>query len=203
MKAADALAPLIRGNGTGGTPPSPQAMQQLRELQPQIEGARGEVSMAMRQAQGELTPEQWQKVPARFRATQQQTGGGGRGGFNAVGMLDRMLANPIPVFISLRDTLKLSAEQVSQIQAISRDLDEKLAKRREDLGKRFDNVQAGQQQGQVFQQMQPEIEAGRTEVRTALAQIEKILTADQWKQVPERVRNPFQGMGGQGGRRGQ
>jgi len=201
MKAASELAPLMQGNA-GGMQANPQTVQRLRELQPQIEGARSESTLAMRQAQNELTAEQWQKVPARLRGTGGQ--GAGRGGFNAVGLLDRMLVNPLPVLLSLGETLKLTPDQVSSIQTVSRELDEKLAHRREELGKRFDNVQPGQQQGQVFQQIQPDIEAGRNEIRAALTQVEKLLTSEQWKQVPERIRNPFQNNGGPGGgRRGQ
>jgi hypothetical protein len=70
-------------------------------------------------------------------------------------------------------------------------LEEKLLKRRADLGKRFDNVPP-QQQLQVYQEIQPQIEAARKETTEALKQVEKILTSDQWKQVPERIRNPFQ-----------
>lgn len=116
----------------------------------------------------------------------------GPGGFNAVGLIDRMLANPIPVLLELKGTLELTPEQVTQVQAVSNALQEKLNRRREELGRRFDNVQGQQQQGRAFQEMQPEIEATRREVTEALRAVERILSADQWKQVPERIRSPFQ-----------
>jgi predicted glycoside hydrolase/deacetylase ChbG (UPF0249 family) len=103
-----------------------------------------------------------------------------------------MLANPLPVLLALRDTLKLTTEQVTQIEAISDQLQETLNRRREELGRRFDNLQ-GAQQAQAFAQIQPEIERTRNEVTAALRQVERILTPEQWQQVPERVRSPFQG----------
>ncbi|HEY8484455.1 MAG TPA: TonB-dependent receptor [Longimicrobiales bacterium] len=120
-----------------------------------------------------------------------ERGAGGRaGGFNAVGLLDRMLANPLPVLLELKDTLGLTAEQVEKIQALSAALQEKLNRRREELGKRFDNLR-GEEMGRVFRDIQPEIEATRREVAEALRAVEQILTAEQWSRVPARIRNPF------------
>jgi SMC interacting uncharacterized protein involved in chromosome segregation len=112
-----------------------------------------------------------------------------------------MLVNPIPVMLEMRETLQLNQEQVTQITAISDRLQETLNRRREELGRRFDNVQ-GQQGMQLFAQLQPEIERSRNEIRTALQQVERIMTREQWNQVPERVRNPFQQQGGPGGGQG-
>jgi hypothetical protein len=179
---------------------APQALQQIQlEIQPQLEGAQRETREAVASAQRTVTPEQWQTVPAELRNAGETPAGGTRGGFNAVGLIDRMLANPLPVLLALEDTLGLSAEQVAQIETLSKALQGKLDKRREDLGRRFDNAATGQQQGQIFQQIQPDIEATRREVQDALSAVEKILTPDQWKRLPERVRNPFQQGGGRRG----
>jgi hypothetical protein len=177
------------GGGGGGPAIDPQIMQRIQlEVTPTIEAARRETNQTMQLVQRELSAEQWQMLPARLRGAQ---GGRGGGGFNAVGMLDRMLANPIPVLLQFQDSLKFTAEQVTGIQAISSELEAKLAKRREELGRRFDNVQ-GAQQGRIFQEIQPQIQASRTEVTEALKAVERILTPEQWRQLPERVRAPFQ-----------
>jgi Spy/CpxP family protein refolding chaperone len=110
-----------------------------------------------------------------------------------------MLANPLPVLLELKDTLSLTPEQVTRIEKISTDLQVSLAKRREDLGRRFDNVQQGAEQGRIFQELQPEIEKTRTEISEALEAVQQILTRDQWDRVPDQIRNPFQP---QRGRRG-
>jgi hypothetical protein len=209
----EAMAPTMAQltQAMGGGQPNMQALapmlQQLQlQVQPQLQGAQRESAEAMTAVQQQLQAEQWERLPQALRSTQRQAGAGGRGGmgggFNAVGMIDRMLANPIPVLLELRDTLQLTAEQVTQIEAISGRLQETLNRRRQELGSRFDNL-SPQQQGQIFQQIQPEIERTRNEIQAALREVEAVLTREQWNQVPERIRNPFQqGAGGPAIRRG-
>jgi hypothetical protein len=180
---------IIATAGTGRQNPQELAQQIQLTIQPQLAGAQREAAEAMTLVQRELSAEQWQKLPQALRSTQQTQQ---RGGFNAVAMLDRMLANPLPVLLELKDTLRMTPEQVAQIEKLSTDLQISLAQRREALGKRFDAVQAGAEQGRIFQELQPEIEKSRTEIGNALNAAEKILTSDQWKQVPEQIRNPFQ-----------
>jgi Carboxypeptidase regulatory-like domain/TonB dependent receptor len=192
-----------RGGRGGGAGINPEMIQRLQtDLQPQIEGARTESTEALRLVQEALQPEQWARIPETVRdpSIRPVQQGGGRGGFNAVGMIDRMLANPIPVLLTLKDTLKLTPEQVTAIEAVSAQLQTNLNARRESLGKRFDNVEGGQQ-GRIFQEAQPEIEAARKEVTDALAAVQTLLSADQWNQLPERIRTPFANQG-RGGRRG-
>ncbi|HEX6309353.1 MAG TPA: TonB-dependent receptor [Longimicrobiales bacterium] len=189
-------AQLIEAARAGGQQNPQQLMQQVQlELQPQLEGARRESAEAMTAVQRALTAEQWDRVPQSLRSAGETR----RGGFNAVGFLDRMLANPLPVLLELRDTLQLTQDQVAALERLSGDLQVSLSRRREELGRRFDNVAAGTEQGRIFQEIQPEIERARGEITDALKAAEKVLTADQWKQVPEQIRNPFQP---QRGRRG-
>jgi hypothetical protein len=186
------LEPALQQVMTGGSGrPNPQQLtQQIQlQIQPHIAGARRETAEALAMVQRGLSAEQWQKLPESLRSASEQPQ---RGGFNSVGFLDRMLANPLPVLLELKDTLKLSPEQITQIEKISTDLQILLAKRREDLGRRFDNVQQGADQGRIFQELQPEIEKARSEITGALEAVQRILTADQWDRVPEQIRNPFQ-----------
>lgn len=185
------------GRQGGGLPPN--ALQQLQlEIQPQIEGGRREGVEAMRQVQRVLTEAQWAMLPQDLRATAQ---GQQRGAFNPVALLDRMLANPLPVLLSLRDSLAMTPQQVAGLEAVSAALQEKLNARREALGKRFDNLRQGEQ-GRIFGEIQPDIERTRREVQDALKEAEKLLTKEQWQKVPEQVKNPFQAqlrrMGGGG-----
>ena len=190
-----------RAGGAGNFNFDPQIMQRIQlEVTPTIEGGRREVTQNMQLVQRELTPEQWAKLPARLRGA---GNAGGRGNsFNGLGLLDRMLTNPIPVLLSLKDTLKLTPEQVTQIEVISKTVDEALTKRRADLGKRFEGV-AGDQQARVFGEIQPQIQDARKQVTDALKAIEKLLSGDQWKQVPDRIKNPFQNQQIPGGGRGR
>jgi hypothetical protein len=178
-----------------------QLMQEFQlQINPHLEGGRRETTAALRLIQQAVTPEQWQKIPQNVRNAggggRGGGGPGGRGGFNAVGMLDRMLANPVPVILSLKDTLQLTPEQVTQIEKVSDDLQQKLNRRREQLGKRFDNVDQ-QQMGRIFMEIQPDLEAGRRDIADALKQVEKAVSKAQWERIPERVRNPLQQSPGQ------
>jgi hypothetical protein len=161
------------------------------EIQPGITAARQEIALAARAVQQQLTREQWARVPPEMHAATagaQQAGGGGPQSF--VGAIDRMLANPLLVLLDLRETLQLAPAQLAALQRISDELQEKLGRRRESLGSRFDNA-PGPQQAQIFQRIQPEIEAGRGEIREALRTAEGILTPVQWGRLPAAVRDPF------------
>jgi hypothetical protein len=197
---APTLQSMVSGLSGGAQPQAmQQVLQQLQlQVQPNLTTATREAAEALTMTRRELTPEQWNMLPQSVRsaAEPQQRGAG----FNAVGMIDRMLANPIPVLLELKDTLKLTPDQVQRIEVVSAELQTRLSRRREELGRRFDNVQA-QQQGRIFQEIQPELERTRNEVAAALRQVERILTKEQWEQVPERIRSPFQNPGA-GMRRG-
>jgi hypothetical protein len=108
-----------------------------------------------------------------------------------VSIVDRVLANPLPVLLALSDTLGFTPEQVADIEALSEALTVVLNARRLELGKRFDGVPAAEQ-GALLQQIQPDLERARTEVRQALARVQEILTPEQWARVPARVRDPYQ-----------
>jgi len=123
------------------------------------------------------------------------------GGFNAAGLLDRVFGNPLPALLELRDTLGLSPEQVSDIEAVSGKLQESLDRRRAELRRRFEEA-SGEERRRLLAELQPEVQATRQEVMQALREVEEILTPDQWRRVPERIRNPFQGPGLRGRRPG-
>ncbi|HEY0673160.1 MAG TPA: TonB-dependent receptor [Longimicrobiales bacterium] len=116
---------------------------------------------------------------------------GGRAGGNLVALIDRLLANPIPVLLELKDTLRLTSDQVARVQAISDSLQVRLGKQREELSRRLENASPEDQRA-AFGEMQSQIEATRRSVIEALAEVQKSLTAEQWQRVPERIRNPFQ-----------
>lgn len=187
-----ALADRRRSDGPpdidmGGPPQEIDRAQ--RALQPALEAGRADISVALQAARRELTNEQWQRLPLALRAGTAQAGG--RGGFNAIGLIDRMLANPIPVLLELSDTIQLQTEQIAGIEKISRQLQDQLNQRRAELGRRLDNM-SGQDQRRVFVELQPIIEATRNEVAKAMKQVQNVMTAEQWQRVPERIRDPFQ-----------
>jgi hypothetical protein len=178
-----------------------EALQKVQKaMAPLLDSIRGDVSVALANARQKLQPAQWEKLPFALRMPGETGGAGGARGFNAVGMIDRMLANPLPVLLELKDTLGLTAEQVTRIKAISDKLGARLAKQREELGRKFDNTTAADQ-ARLFTQIQPTIQSTRQDVSNALQDVRKVLTKDQWLKLPPEVANPFARGGGRRGPR--
>jgi hypothetical protein len=188
MQRREGGMPPVEG---GGPPAGFENMERvMRSVQPINDAARKDIGEALARTRADLTPQQWQQLPLAIRAGASAAGTGGRGG-NIVAVIDRMLANPLPVLLALKDTLGLSAEQVTRVQNISNDLQEKLGKRREEMGRKIENA-SPQQQGQLFMEMQPLLESARREVTSALGEAQKVLTPEQWAKVPAQIKNPFQ-----------
>ncbi|HEX7241956.1 MAG TPA: Spy/CpxP family protein refolding chaperone, partial [Longimicrobiaceae bacterium] len=127
------------------------------------------------------------------------------GGIDADAVLERVLPNPIPVILSLRDTLKLTEEQVARVQAISDSLKARNDPVAAQIRTAVEGAAAtsGQQPnpGAIFQRIGPQLNQGRANVRDALAEVQKVLTPEQWRRVPAALRNPFGQGGGFGGPR--
>ncbi|HEY5086093.1 MAG TPA: Spy/CpxP family protein refolding chaperone, partial [Gemmatimonadaceae bacterium] len=109
--------------------------------------------------------------------------------------------NPVAQIIQLRDSLKLTDAQVTQLTTVS----DTLAAQSQVLGAqiRAEVVKQGSGNPQaIMSKIRPQIIAGRQNFTNAMAKVQTILTPDQWKQVPENIKNPpaFGGRGG--GRRG-
>lgn len=119
------------------------------------------------------------------------------GNFAPAAMLDRFLANPLPVLLELADPLGMSGEQVKQVEGISAALDRSLRTTREELGKRFDDV-AGEAAVQLFRDVQPEIRAARERMAASLQEVRALLTEAQWERVPPQIRNFRAQIGGMG-----
>jgi hypothetical protein len=196
------MSALTRARDTGrpaadaGGPPA-EVLRARDAMQAVLTAGRKDIGDALQRARRELTPAQWEKLPLSVRGGMQAPRGRG---FNAVGMIDRMLANPIPVLLELKDSLQLSADQVTRIQRVSDVLQEKLNKQRSDLGKTLDKI-AGQDQARMFTELQPAIQSARSNITDALKEVEKAMTPEQWRRVPEQIRSPFQRAGSAGGRR--
>ena len=118
-----------------------------------------------------------------------RTGGGGFAGMGG------RIQNPLAQLIAMKDTLKLTDDQVVQLNVIS----DSLAAQSQRLG---DEVRAmlakagnNPDPSVVMAQLRPKLEEGRKNMTGAMKQAEGVLTPEQWKQVPQNVRNPFSGFG--------
>jgi len=194
LPIVDRYVTTVRSNGgaNGGQIRLSQELvqQAQRELQAHIDGYRQEIKVALEAVQRILGEERWNKLPEHYRTGRRSPPRGSS--FNAVGLLDRMLVNPVPVIIDMRESLALTDQQVGQLKELSEKLQTVLNKRREELGRQFDNL-SPQQQQRRFEELQPEINKARSEITNALQQVQKILSKEQWDKLPDRVKNPFQG----------
>lgn len=137
-----------------------------------------------------------------------RTGGGG-GGFVRQGggidvdlLLDRLIPEPVSAILLLKDTLRLSDEQVARLRQISDSLRARNAAIREQIRAAVPQGGGNANFGAVFQRIAPQIRAAGGNVNQAMQQVQRALTPDQWRRIPTALRNPFGAFGTGGGTRG-
>jgi hypothetical protein len=117
---------------------------------------------------------------------------GGEGGqFDPIAMVDRLVANnPVAFILELRDSLKLSADQVKTLELTSDSLKAVINPLADSAKKKLENmkVTGPEQMGEVMREFGPSMRTARTAVQKSMQQVQKILTPDQWKQLPENVK---------------
>ncbi len=130
---------------------------------------------------------------------------GARGmAFATEAILDRAFANPIPVILELSDSLGFSADHKARIRMVSDSLQATLLTQRESVRKKIqpqDTAAAAggqpdmQAMARRFQEIQPELQAGRRATQDALRQVEQILGRELWNRIPAAIRNSAGGLG--------
>ena len=110
--------------------------------------------------------------------------------------------NPIAQIIQMRDTLQLTDAQVASLTTLS----DTLVAQSLSLGSQIRAVVAKEGSGNpqaIMSKIRPQIVEGRKNLTAAMTKAQTILTPEQWKKVPESVKNPPAfGGGGRGGRDG-
>ena len=130
-------------------------------------------------------------------------GPGGAGGGGLAGLANRM-QNPLAQILEMKDSLKLTEEQVAKLQVMSDTLAAVNARLGEDVRATVAKAGNNPDMAVVFASIRPKLDAGRKNLTAAMKEAESVLTPDQWKLVPERIKNPFSAFQNQGqGRPGQ
>jgi esterase/lipase len=109
--------------------------------------------------------------------------------------------NPIATIVTMADSLQLDSEQVTRLEAVGRELQSRQNRLQEEMMPQM--MQAFQRDPQsAMQALQPRLEQARQQLIDAVAEAEKILTPEQWEQVPSEIKEPPQLPAGLGGQRG-
>jgi hypothetical protein len=145
--------------------------------------------------------EMMQQMVRALRDTTARRGAqGGGGGFNLRAMLERAAPNPAAAVLARRDTLQLTAAQVTRLEALR----DSLAARADSLLESVaTQLERASDPASVMTRIRPRLEQARTEYQGALREVQSVLTAEQWAKVPANVKNPpaIGGQPGQGGQR--
>jgi hypothetical protein len=108
-----------------------------------------------------------------------------------------MTANPVASIIALKDSIALTPEQLAKLQPLSDSVAAKNKVMGEEFQKLLKDAGANPDMGALFSKLRPRLEASQRERTAVLKEVQAVLTPEQWEKVPERVRNPQQGPGGQ------
>ncbi len=136
--------------------------------------------------------------PARERLQAAFGRGGQGGGGDFLSRIDRLIPNPITAIIGLRDSIGLSAEQVTKLQMIADSLAAKNKIIADTVRQQIEKAGANPNPAALFAQLNPKLADVRANNAIALKDAEGILTAEQWAKVPPSVKNVNGGRGGQG-----
>jgi len=141
--------------------------------------------------------------------------GGGRGLFAAGdsatgGMLSRLVnlvPNPAGQVLEIRLGLRLRDSQVAALTALADSFTASLTAIADSVQQQVERAGSNPDPGRLMGAIRPALQQGGAVHQAALAEVQRILTAEQWSQVPERIKaaprlgaGPRQEQGG-GGRR--
>ncbi|MEO6446109.1 MAG: carboxypeptidase regulatory-like domain-containing protein [Gemmatimonadaceae bacterium] len=131
----------------------------------------------------------------------QQFGGGGPGGQGGPGggggFAGGLNVNPVASVIALKDSIELTAEQLAKLQPMSDSVAKHNAVLIAEFQKLTKDAGANPDMGALFSKIRPKMEQAQKDRVVLMKSVEEILTPEQWEKVPERIRNPQQGGGGQ------
>ncbi len=117
-------------------------------------------------------------------------GGGGPGGGGPAGFATALAnVNPVNSIIQMKDTLKLSDDQVAKLQVIADSLNAKNTVLGQDVQKQVANAGANPDMAALMPKLRPQLDKLQKNQQDALKQAQAILTTDQWAKVPNRVKN--------------
>jgi hypothetical protein len=117
-------------------------------------------------------------------------GAGGAGGPGIAGMATALANfNPVMQILNLRDTLKLSPEQVTKLQVVADTLNAKNMESAQVVMKDVESAGANPDMAALNARLRPVLEKVQANQQAALHEARAILSAEQWQRLPPRIRN--------------
>lgn len=119
-------------------------------------------------------------------------GARGRGGrnFDIRTIVNRIAPNPVTAIIQMKDTLQLTADQITRLQAVADSLGAKNDTLINTVEEQLAKGQGGADLAAVFPNIQPKLQQARNNYLAAIRSAQAILTPVQWSKLPEEIRNP-------------
>jgi hypothetical protein len=187
----DSVAPAFLTEGVQPMRAPGVFMRYRNGILPAVTEIRDEMSAGKDRAYAILTDAQRTKLRGDLgEPTTPATEGQTLTTFDAIGTLDRLLANPVTLLLLLADQIGLDPEQRTAVKALSDALQVKLDESRTRLGERFAGLDIAQQ-AVMLQRVLPDVEAARSEVLQTLTRVQQVLTPQQWTRVPVEIREPY------------
>jgi len=122
-------------------------------------------------------------------------GGGGGGRFGMAARLDSVLPNPPAQVLALRDSIALTAEQVTTLEAARDSLASELRVIGDSIRSAAGGLDASGDRQAVLARVRAQFGLARDAVTRALDAVRSALTAEQWNRLPETIRSPRLGGG--------
>lgn len=123
------------------------------------------------------------------------------GALDVRGIIQRVAPNPIQRLVDMKDTLKLSPQQVVHLNLIADTLNTKNDTLITALQAAVDSAKVGSNLSTLFPMLRPRLQEARNNYLAAIKAAQAVLTPEQWKKVPDELRNPNLLRGMAGGRR--
>ncbi len=116
--------------------------------------------------------------------------GGGAGGPGIAGFATALANfNPVLQILNLRDSLKLSTDQVAKLQVVSDSLNAKNMEMAQAVLRDVESAGANPDMAALNARLRPVLEKVQANQQAALRQAQSILSEEQWRRLPPRIRN--------------
>ncbi len=129
---------------------------------------------------------------------------GGAGSDALVSRLASFLPNPADSVLALRDSLALTGDQQARLKLLADSVTAAHAAFAKVIQDEVTKAGPSPDPARLFVGLRPRLQEAQAGIRKAIADVQAVLTAEQWARVPERIKVPTRGRGpgGPGGEGG-